>query len=128
MGPAFKEDLIYTYMPGDNWLKEDTIRTGPPKPVWRYAVYIGRDDGYRGRADWITRPLTVWTAGDDWGGVPVGAAVAGWAGGEFKIFDEYGGIVTLKRTSSKSFEWRSDYSAYHPTPSYSPQVLRKCTR
>ncbi len=128
VGPPFKEDLLYTYMPGDYWLKEDTILTEDGKRVWRYAVYVGRDDGYKGRADWITRPLTVWTAGDDWGGVPVSQAVAGWSGGDFKIFDEYGGVVTLKRTGANSLEWRTNYTAYHPTPSYFGNALRKCTR
>jgi hypothetical protein len=128
---SMPEDVAYTFLPGGYWLREDT--TFPPdsatrSSLWNHALYIGHDDEYSKRPGFSDAPFEVYVAGDR-DGVPGagGYSYAGWVGKEFKIFDQWGGVVTLKKTGANSIEWQ-----YEPKPdphlAYYPNRLRKCTR
>jgi hypothetical protein len=130
-GAPYQVDLSYTFLPGANWLREDTTlpssETLSRSPLWNHALYIGHNDEYNRRPGWSSQPFEVYVAGDDDGVPGAGQSYAGWVGKDFKIFDEFGGVTTLKQTGAESIEWQ-----YQPRPNpdlvFYPNRLRKCTR
>ena len=116
-------------MAGGYWLREDTIWTDKAlvsTPTWNHAMFIGRDDLYKRRTSWDAEPFIVRVEGDE-GAPTYGQMYGGWVGSDFKIFDEWGGSVTLHQTSPRSIEWRYVPKA-DPALKYYPNRLRKCTR